>query len=141
MKRILILFVMLAHVAVLVAGKHILISDTLTDSKIYPGTVHTLQVYVPDQYTGEEPACLLVGLDGVLCNAPTVIDTLIAQGKMPVTIGVFLQPGVIKDATGTIAFGYFPVTAFRSMIAFSNSSGSMFQVVGSESTNTGVAPR
>ena len=102
MKRFVILFLMLAHVAVLAAGKHILISDTLTDSKIYPGTVHTLQVYVPDQYTGEEPACLLVGLDGVLCNAPTVIDTLIAQGKMPVTIGVFLQPGVIKDATGTV---------------------------------------
>ena len=102
MKRIVIFLWMFAQVAVALAGKHILISDTLTNSKIYPGTEHALQVYVPDQYTGEEPACLFVGLDGVLCNAPSVIDTLIAQGKMPVTIGVFLQPGIIKDATGAV---------------------------------------
>ena len=74
MKRIVIFLWMFAQVAVALAGKHILISDTLTNSKIYPGTEHALQVYVPDQYTGEEPACLFVGLDGVLCNAPSVID-------------------------------------------------------------------
>lgn len=102
MKRIYLFLLMLVQVAVALAGKHVMISDTLENSKIYPGTMHALQVYVPDQYTGAEPAALYVGLDGVLCNAPSVMDTLIAQGKMPVTIGVFLQPGIIKDATGTV---------------------------------------
>lgn len=102
MKRFSLILMMLVQVASALAGKHVMISDTLTDSKIYPGTVHTLQVYVPDQYTGEQPACLYVGLDGVLCNAPTVMDTLISQGKMPVTIGVFLQPGKITDALGNV---------------------------------------
>ena len=102
MKRFAIMMLMLAQVATVLAGQYELISDTLTNSKIYPGTTHALQVYVPEKYNGQEPACLYVGLDGVLCNAPTVIDTLIAQGKMPVTIGVFLQPGVVHDAMGNV---------------------------------------
>ncbi|MDY3733646.1 MAG: hypothetical protein SOZ98_02365, partial [Sodaliphilus sp.] len=102
MKRFAIMMLMLAQVATVLAGQYELINDTLTNSKIYPGTTHALQVYVPGKYNGQEPACLYVGLDGVLCNAPTVIDTLIAQGKMPVTIGVFLQPGVVHDAMGNV---------------------------------------
>ncbi len=102
MKRISILLLILMQTLVALAGKHVIISDTLIHSDIYPGTVHPLQVYVPDQYDGSEPACLYVGLDGVLCNAPSVMDTLIAQGKMPVTIGVFLQPGRVMDATGNV---------------------------------------
>lgn len=102
MKRILLLLLVAAQVAAAFGGKHVIISDTLFGSKIYPGTMHALQVYVPDQYDGKEPACLYVGLDGILCNAPSVMDTLIAQGKMPVTIGVFLQPGVVTDAAGTV---------------------------------------
>lgn len=102
MKRFYIFLLMTMQVAAALAGRHVMISDTLTGSKIYPGTTHALQVYVPDQYDGKEPACLYVGLDGVLCNAPSVIDTLIAQGKMPVTIGVFVQPGVVTDALGSV---------------------------------------
>ncbi len=102
MKRFAIMMLVLAQVATVLAGQYELISDTLTNSKIYPGTTHALQVYVPEKYNGQEPACLYVGLDGVLCNAPTVIDTLIAQGKMPVTIGVFLQPGMVHDAMGNV---------------------------------------
>ena len=81
---------------------HTLLDGTLEQSTIYPGTVHTFQVYIPDQYNGKKEAALFVGLDGVLCRAPQVMDSLIAAGKMPVTIGVFLQPGVIKDDEGTV---------------------------------------
>lgn len=81
---------------------HVLMDGILEQSTIYPGTVHTFQVYVPDQYDGKRPAALYVGLDGVLCNAPQVMDSLIAAKKMPVTIGVFLQPGVIKADDGTV---------------------------------------
>ena len=62
---------------------------------LYPGTERNIKVYVPEQYDGSKPACLYVGLDGILCNAPKVFDKLIAEGKMPVTIGIFVQPGVV----------------------------------------------
>ncbi len=78
------------------------ITGRLDDSAIYPATSHSFTVTVPDQYDASEPAALYLGLDGILCNAPDVIDTLIASGQMPVTIGVFLQPGVVKDSCGNI---------------------------------------
>ncbi len=73
-----------------------------TGSLIYPGISYSYDIYVPQQYDGRQPACLYVGLDGVLCRAPEVMDSLIAAGGMPVTIGVFLQPGVIKDDRGEV---------------------------------------
>lgn len=75
---------------------------TLSDSPIYPGTEREILVYVPQQYTGEQPACLLVCMDGILYDATTVMDNLIASGEMPVTIGVFIQPGVVYDEDGTV---------------------------------------
>ncbi len=92
----------LAAVMIRAAAGHVLIDGALEQSTIYPGTVHTFQVYVPDQYNGKKEAALYVGLDGVLCNAPQVMDSLITAGKMPCTIGVFLQPGVIRDDEGTV---------------------------------------
>lgn len=77
-------------------------SFTLPSSSIYPGTTHDVIVTVPEAYTPDRPACLYVGLDGILCNAPAVIDSLIAAGQIPVTIGVFVQPGVIKNAAGDV---------------------------------------
>ena len=85
-----------------VSAGHVLIDGTLEQSAVYPGTVHTFQVYVPDQYDGKRPAALYVGLDGVLCHAPEVMDSLIEAKKMPLTIGVFLQPGIIKASDGTV---------------------------------------
>ena len=73
------------------------IKFNLNDSKIYPGTEREILVYVPQQYTGEEPACLLVCMDGILYDATTVMDNLIATGEMPITIGVFVNPGVVYD--------------------------------------------
>ena len=101
MKRLISIIILLGTAIALRAG-HVLIDGTLDHSVIYPGTVHTFQVYVPEQYDGKRQAALYVGLDGVLCNAPQVMDSLIAEKKMPVTIGVFLQPGVIKGKDGTV---------------------------------------
>ena len=75
---------------------------TLDDSHLYPGTEREILVYVPQQYTGERPACLLVCMDGILYDATTVMDNLIASGEMPVTIGVFIQPGVVHDEEGEV---------------------------------------
>ena len=82
--------------------KGLILKGEFNDSKIYPETRREWQVYVPVQYDGVTPACLLVGLDGILFNATTVLDNLIATGQMPVTIGVFVQPGVSYDAEGNV---------------------------------------
>lgn len=70
--------------------------------KIYPGTERKYFVYIPAQYDGSEPAALMVFQDGESYfktdggfRVPTVFDNLIAAKEMPVTIGVFLNPGVI----------------------------------------------
>ena len=84
------------------AGAHEIIKGSLKSKLYYPGTEREIQVYVPDAYDGNTRACLYVGLDGILCNAPNVMDSLITAGKMPVTIGVFVQPGVIKDKDGNV---------------------------------------
>src|SRR6266545_6137216 len=74
-------------------------------SKIYPGTVRDYWVYVPAQYKPEKPACTMVFQDGgTFVNengafkATVVFDNLIHKGDMPVTIGVFINPGVIPGA-------------------------------------------
>src|SRR3954471_2613761 len=69
---------------------------TFEGSKIFPGTVRDYWVYVPKQYDPARPACLHVNQDGVQFNAPAVFDELIQAKEMPVVIGVFVRPGVVK---------------------------------------------
>ncbi len=71
-------------------------------SKIFPGTTRDYWVYVPAQYDGSKPACVMVFQDGGgfvsekgAWRAPVVFDNLIQQGAMPVTIGIFINPGVL----------------------------------------------
>lgn len=76
-----------------------------TNSTIYPGTVRDWWIYVPKQYDAAKPACLMVFQDGggyARTNGdsrvPVVFDNLIAKKEMPVTIGVFINPGNIPAA-------------------------------------------
>ncbi len=78
------------------------LNGTFDSSKIYPGTLRKFQIFVPQKYDGKRPACLLLGLDGNLFNAITVMDNLIRTGEMPVTIGVFVEPGVSYLPDGTV---------------------------------------
>lgn len=66
-------------------------------SEIFPGTVRKITVYVPAQYTGDKPACVYVGLDGLGFGVPTVFDNLIHKGEMPVTIAVGVSPGSVAS--------------------------------------------
>lgn len=70
------------------------------ESKIYPGTVRDYWVYVPAQYDEKNPPCLFVSQDGIQYNAPVVFDNLIARKQMPVTVGVFINPGVFPPRPG-----------------------------------------
>ena len=69
-------------------------------SKVFPDTVRNVTVYIPQQYKTGDEACLMVWQDGTRhvdpkgsMRASTVFDNLIHQKKMPVTIGVFIDPG------------------------------------------------
>ena len=70
------------------------------DSRVFPQTVREVTVYLPQQYRPDEPACLMVWQDGSRhadpngsMRASVVFDNLIAKREMPVTIGVFVDPG------------------------------------------------
>ncbi len=65
-------------------------------SKIFPGTVRDVSVYIPRQYDPAVPACVYVGQDGGGFKASEAFDKLIAAKEMPVTIGVYVQHGRVK---------------------------------------------
>lgn len=88
--------------AALSAYGYEMLKGSIPNSAIYPGAVHTFSVSVPEGYDASQEVCLYVGLDGALYHAPEVIDSLIAVEKMPLTIGVYFQPGVIKDRDGNV---------------------------------------
>ena len=82
-------------------------------SKIYDGMKSEYWIYVPAQYDSKVPAALMVFQDGGGYidrdgNNPAlnVIDNLIAQKKIPVTICVFINPGDISDSPGTPTYNF-----------------------------------
>lgn len=84
-----------------------LIKLSFDSSKIFPGTTRDYWIYVPAEYTPDHPACVYVNQDGVQWNAPTVFDNLIYRREMPVTIGVFITPGVMKTSDPANALNRF----------------------------------
>ncbi len=75
-------------------------------SRIFPGTVRDYWVYVPKQYDEAKPAAVMVFQDGAAyvkedgnSRVPVVFDNLIHKGEMPVTVGVFVNPGVVPAAS------------------------------------------
>lgn len=90
------------------------LSDRLTiRSKVYDGMVSDYWVYVPAQYDPNKPAAVMVFQDGEGYAKRTgdhpalnVIDNLIAEGKIPVMIAVFTNPGDIAGAPGTPTYQF-----------------------------------
>jgi len=83
--------------------KNTLIMNTF-HSTIYENTFRDYWVYIPPQYQGETPANLMVFQDGYSyideskpMQVPNVIQTLIDDQKIPPTICVFVNPGIIKE--------------------------------------------
>jgi enterochelin esterase-like enzyme len=85
--------------------KGIVTKGTWKSTNVFPGTVRDYWVYVPAEYDGKTSACVMVFQDGgAYVNSkgdfrvPIVFDNLIHKGEMPVTIGIFLNPGVFPSA-------------------------------------------
>src|SRR5436853_3953621 len=72
---------------------------TFDKSKIFPGTTRDYWVYVPAEYKAGKAACVYVQQDGIRFEAPTVLDNLIYKKEMPVTIAVFVAPGIVKSVS------------------------------------------
>jgi enterochelin esterase-like enzyme len=73
-------------------------------SRIFAGTTRDYWVYVPAQYDGSTPAAVMVFQDGAGCvkpdgtiRVPIVFDNLIHRGEMPVTVGIFINPGTFPS--------------------------------------------
>ncbi len=76
-------------------------------SRIYPGTSRDCWIYVPAQYDGSKPACVMVFQDGFSYlnpkgqfRVPVVFDNLIHKGDIPLMVGVFVNPGVFPERRG-----------------------------------------
>ena len=80
---------------------------SFASSKIFPGTYRDYWIYVPAQYSPDQPACLYVNQDGVQWQTPTVFDNLIHKKEMPVTIGVFVMHGRVKAGDTNAALDRF----------------------------------
>jgi enterochelin esterase-like enzyme len=78
------------------------------ESRIFAGTTRDWWIYVPAQYRAENPAAVMVFQDGngPRAWAPTVFDNLIARKDMPVTVGVFIEPGGTKALRDNRSFEY-----------------------------------
>ena len=78
------------------------------ESKIFAGTRRDWWVYVPAQYRAENPAAVMIFQDGAGYReyVPTVFDNLIARGDMPVTVGIFIQPGLFEGGRSNRSFEY-----------------------------------
>jgi enterochelin esterase family protein len=73
-------------------------------STIFADTRRAYWVYVPQQYDPATPAAVMVFQDGQMYvgedgafRVPIVFDNLIHAGDMPITIGIFINPGHVGD--------------------------------------------
>jgi len=98
-----------------------IVEHQLLECKTWPGAIRRFYVYVPAQYRDEIPAALMVFQDGHAyvdekgqLRVPIVLDNLIHGGQMPVTIGVFVDPGHKKEKLPDIP-GWSPAAENRSL--------------------------
>src|SRR5580658_8518808 len=73
-------------------------------SQVFTNTTRHYWIYVPAQYDPKQPAALMIFQDGQAFvgpggeyRIPNVFDNLIYRREMPVTIGVFINPGHRPD--------------------------------------------
>lgn len=80
------------------------VEERVWKSDVFPGTIRRYWIYVPAQYRADSPAAVMVFQDGHAYvsdtgqfRATVAFDNLIHAGDMPVTIGIFIDPGHLKD--------------------------------------------
>ncbi len=84
--------------------KGTLTGHLLAPGRLYTGTPHAYQVYVPSQYDAARPTASMIFLDGSgyagpNVRVPVVLDNLIAKHDLPPMIAIFIDPGVMPART------------------------------------------
>jgi len=102
MRKLLFAVVLLFHIVSVYGFGGEVLSFKMKDSVIYPGTERTIKVYVPEQYTGDSPACLLVRMDYWWNGMFDAVEELIDEGVMPVTVIILIEPGKIYNPDGSV---------------------------------------
>lgn len=81
-----------------------MITKHVWKSTIFDGAIREYYLYVPQQYNPKEAAALMIFQDGHAYvneeddfRVPIVFDNLIHKKEMPVTIGLFINPGHISS--------------------------------------------
>ena len=76
------------------------VTKHIFESKIFEGTRREYFLYVPKQYKADNPANVIIFQDGHAMvkedgdvRVPIVLDNLIAQGDLPPTIAILINPG------------------------------------------------
>ncbi|XAS70130.1 alpha/beta hydrolase-fold protein [Micrococcaceae bacterium Sec5.1] len=69
-----------------------------TSHTVYPGVTSSIYLYLPHGAEEAESVNLMVCLDGLYyvdeqCRATTVLDNLVHAGEIPLTVGLFHNPG------------------------------------------------
>lgn len=77
-------------------------------SDVFPNTTRDWWVYVPAQYSPDDPAAVMVFQDGAGARqyVVPVLDNLIAKGDIPVMVGIFLEPGGVNNARDNRSYEY-----------------------------------
>ena len=76
-----------------------LVDYDITSGIFYPGSYHKYKVYLPANYDPDKAYPFTLFLDGIniylspVVQANNVLDNLIAEGRIPAMIGIFLDPG------------------------------------------------
>ena len=65
------------------------------EKSVFPGTEREVVIYVPQQLDRSKLAPFMVFQDGVIYQAPVVLDNLIHKKELPPMIGIFIKPGVV----------------------------------------------
>ncbi len=79
-----------------------------TSHTVYPGVTSSIYLYLPHGAEEAESANLMVCLDGLFyvgeeCRATTALDNLVHSGAIPMTVGLFHNPG--EDGPGYPIYG------------------------------------
>jgi gluconolactonase len=77
-----------------------LTQHTLVPGRLFPGTPHNYQLYVPAQHDPSRPIPFTIFLDGSgyagnNVRVPVVLDNLIARREVPPMAAIFIDPGVL----------------------------------------------
>ena len=71
---------------------------TAKEGSVFPGTERDYTLYIPPGYSIGKTFPFMVFQDGVIYDAPVVLDNLIAKKQIPPLVGIFIKPGVVPAA-------------------------------------------